>query len=173
MSNSNNVDSNLQERKGNAEPLLECRIESSTYTAILRRKYLRRNWWWLALYAAVCVTMSFFDIRLMIAGLLLLVVVLPMLLALIYFNYALVQESRWSILQKSIAVSADAMTMTFEHPKMSPVTVRWADIEGYEVSQHCLVLDLDSRRYRFVAIPIAAFSNDETRLRQFLSYLRR
>ena len=172
MSNLNNVDKPSQERKVNADGILSCQIDTSTYSAILRHKYLRRNWWWLALYAAVCVTMSFFDLRLMIAGLLLLVVVLPMLLALIYFNYALVQESRWSILNKRIELSPECMTMTFDHERMSDVTVKWSDMEGYEVARHCIVIDLDISRYRFIAIPLSAFGNDEKLLRRFLAFLR-
>lgn len=172
-SNLSNVANNSQERKENVDPVLECRVDASTYSAILRQKYMRRNWWWMALYALACVTMSFFDVRLMIAGLLLLFVVLPMLLALVYFNYALVQEASWSIMKKTIAVTDEDMTMVFDHPKMSPVTVKWADYQGYEVTRHCLALDIDRRRYRFLVIPLAAFGSDEALLRRFLSYIPR
>lgn len=146
-------------------------ITATTYNAILRSMYVRRNGVWLALPVVVCLAAGFIDVRFLIAGLLFLVVVMPMVVALIYYNYALVQESRWSILTKEIDFDDDKLTLRFSHERMSDVALPYSGFESRTVSHSCLILFLDRRRYRFLAIPLSAFNGDEQLLREILALI--
>lgn len=143
-------------------------IPATVYNAILRSMYLRRNGVWLVLPFLACFAAGFIDVRFLIAGLLFLVVVMPMAVALIYYNYALVQESRWSILTKEIDFDDDKLMLRFSHERMRDVVLPYSGFESRTVSHSCLILFLDRRRYRFLAIPFSAFNGDDKLLRNIL-----
>ena len=63
--------------------------------------FLADNWLWMVLPVALCGVLAvWIDVRFVIVALMVLFVVLPMLLALLYFYYGFSPEARWSIMEK-------------------------------------------------------------------------
>lgn len=143
-------------------------VTAADYNAILRHLYARRNWWWLAAIVVACLAVTVIDQRLMIAGLLTLLVVLPMAFALIYFYYGLTLESRFSVLEKTVTADDKGLRLDFTHEKMEAQQIAWQRFTRFTVEKKHIILHLD-RPYQFLAIPLTAFNGDKDLLRDFAS----
>ncbi len=65
--------------------------------------FLAENWLWLVLPVAVCAVLAIWvDVRFVIVAMMVVLMVLPMLLALLYFYYGFSPEARWSIMEKQV-----------------------------------------------------------------------
>ena len=77
---------------------IPCIVTSSQYLRQLSLMYLRSRLPWLVAPLLLCSALSAWmsDVRWAVVGLMLLFIVIPMVLALAYINYALSAEARWS-----------------------------------------------------------------------------
>ena len=146
-------------------------ISSGTYLSILWRLFLKRRWWWLALPVVVCLALIAVDTRFAYVALIVAMATLMIALPLVYY-YGLTQESRWSILEKTVAINDDGIQLDFTDEKMSSHLVKWNDISGTTSLNGCLVIKFKKNNYTLLAIPIAAFSTEQL-LREFIIEIRR
>ena len=140
-----------------------CSITSGTYMTILRRTFLGRRWWILALPVALCLCMIAIDTRFVFVALIV-AMAMAMLSMPLFYYYGLTQESRWSILEKSITITDDGIRLDFLSEKMECHIILWDSIASTSAHSNCLVVRLKKNRYTFLAIPLSAFdSEDELR----------
>lgn len=147
-----------------------CSIATGTYLAILWRIFLSRRWWVLAVPVVISLALIPLDVRFAFVALILAMAAIMIAIPLIYY-YALTQESRWSILEKTIEITDDGLTLTFSSDKMQSHVITWSEIAFTTAASNCLVIRLKKNRYTFLGIPLTAFS-DEQHLRTFVITLR-
>lgn len=135
--------------------------------------FLRHQWLWLVLPLLLCVglAITIHDVRWAIVGLMILFIVIPMLLALAYFNYALSMEARWSLLEKAITVREDGLLLQFTDERMHDHLIRWDEVSGIAVGGECFLMMLKVRRYTFVMIPFSVVEDAQLPIQQFASLL--
>lgn len=160
-----------------AVPLLQIRqlqVTSSTYLSLLSRMYLRARWSWLSLPVVLCVTLAALlaDVRWLIVGLMVLFVVIPMLLALAYFNYALSLEARWSLLSKDLTLNDEGIAMQFDDDRVCHRLLHWDQVSRLCVADEYLLLMLSVRRFTFLVIPFADIERAQLSVRQVALYIR-
>ncbi len=147
-------------------------MEASRYLSIVTRLFLKRYWWCLALpvLAFVVLAVLLTDIRFLLVALIVTFAAIPALLPLIYYYYALAPEGRWSVLPHRLVADVGALTIQFADENMSPITVLGEAIVRRRVSRGCMLLMLDDRRLRFLAVPLTAFDGEQ-QLRDFITTL--
>lgn len=148
-----------------------CSVTSGTYMAILRRIFLRRRWWIMAVPVVACGCLIGIDTRFAYVALIIAMAVVMLALPLVYY-YGLTQESRWSILEKTVTTTAQGINLEFTGSKLSSQFIAWSDIQSTTVASECLVLRLKKNNYTFLALPFTAFDGKED-LRDFVLTVRR
>ena len=137
-----------------------CSITSGTYMAILRRTFLGRRWWLMALPVVLCLCMIAIDTRFAYVALIVAMAMVMLAMPLVFY-YALTQESRWSILEKTITITDEGIKLDFLSDKMKCHFIAWDDIASTGASCDCLIVRLKKNRYTFLAIPLTAFDSEE------------
>ena len=133
--------------------------------------FLADNWLWLILPVAVCGILAIFiDVRFVIVAMMVLFIVLPMILALLYFYYGLSPEARWSIMEKTAVINDEGITLNFVDERMKTHVIRWNDVRSIIEEEDVLLLMLRGKRYTCLMLPTSAVDPDIAQaLRQFVS----
>lgn len=140
-----------------------CSVTAGTYMKRLCLMFLADNWLWMVLPVAICaVAAVFVDVRFIIVALMVLFVVLPMILALLYFYYGLCPEARWSIMEKSALVDEAGMTLSFTDTRMKKHAINWDDVRNIIEHDDVVMLMLNSHRYSCLMFPVSVVNPDVT-----------
>ena len=134
--------------------------------------FVAENWLWMALPLAVCAVLAIWiDVRFIIVGLMVLTIVLPMVLALLYFYYGFSPEARWSIMEKQVDLDNDGLTLTFSDERMKKHIIPWDNVRDIIETDGVWMLMLSGgRRYTCLMLPSSAINPDVAqRLRQFVA----
>ncbi len=148
----------------------ECSISSGTYMSILYRLYFARRWWLLLLPVVVCLALIAVDTRFAFVALIVAMAMVIISMPLVYY-YALTQESRWSILEKTVTITDEGLQLDFTSDKMRQHLVAWQEIASTTALKNCMVIRMKKNSYTFLAIPLGAFSGEEE-LRRFVLDVR-
>lgn len=140
--------------------------------SILRRLYFSRRWWFLVLPVVLCLGLIAFDTRFAYVALIIAMGIVMMALPLIYYYYGLTQESRWSILEKTVTITDNGLQLDFTSDKMRQHLISWDDIVSTTAANDCLIVKLKKNSYTFLAIPLSAFAGKKE-LRCFVLEIRR
>ena len=148
-----------------------CSVTSSGYMRRLCFMFLADNWLWLVLPVALCGVMAIFiDVRFVIVAMMALFIVLPMVLAMLYFYYGLSSEARWSIMEKTAHVSNEGITLHFVDERMKTHVIRWGDVRSIIEEEDVLLLMLRGKRYTCLMFPASAVNPDVAQvLRQLVA----
>lgn len=148
-----------------------CSITSGSYMRQLCYMFLADNWLWMALPVAVCAMLAIFiDVRFVIVAMMVLFIVLPMVLALLFFYYGLSPEARWSIMEKSLDVDENGITLDFTDERMKKHAILRDDVRSIIEKDDVLILMLNGRRYTCLMIPASVVNPDITQvLRQLVA----
>ena len=138
--------------------------------AILYRLFLAHWWWLLLLPVVVCLALIAVDTRFAYVALIVAMAMVMLAMPLVYY-YALTQESRWSILEKIVTITATGLQLDFTSDKMKLHVIAWHEIASTTAASDCLVVRLKKNRYTFLAIPLSTFEN-EAQLREFVLAIR-
>lgn len=135
--------------------------------------FLADNWLWMALPVALCAVLAIFiDVRFIIVAMMVLFIVLPMVLALLFFYYGFSPEARWSIMDKSIHIGENAITLDFTHERMKTHVIHWDDVRSIIEKDDVLILMLRGKRYTCLMLPASVVNPDVTQmLRKFAAQL--
>ena len=135
--------------------------------------FLADNWLWMALPVALCAVLAIFiDVRFIIVAMMVLFIVLPMVLALLFFYYGFSPEARWSIMDKSIHIGENAITLDFTHERMKTHVIHWDDVRSIIEKDDVLILMLRGKRYTCLMLPSSVVNPDVTQmLRKFAAQL--
>ena len=146
-----------------------CSVTTGTYMRHLCMMFLADNWLWMVAPVAVCAVLAvWIDVRFVIVALMVLFVVMPMLLALLYFYYGFSPEARWSIMEKSATVDGQSITLHFTDERMKTHVIQWGDVRTIIEKDDALLLMLKGKRYTCLMLPMSVVNPDVTKaLRQF------
>lgn len=138
--------------------------------SILYRMFFARRWWLLLLPVLVCLALIVVDTRFAYVALIVAMAMVIISMPLLYY-YALTQESRWSILEKTATITDDGLVLNFSKEKMKEHLILWQEIASTTATNNCLILRLKKNSYTFLAIPLEAFSGEDE-LRHFVLDVR-
>lgn len=139
--------------------------------SILRRLYLGRRWWIMALPVVVCLALIAVDTRFAYVALIVAMAMVMLAMPLWYY-FALTQESRWSILDKTVVATDEGLQLDFVNDKMKSHLITWQEMESTTAVSECLVIRLKKNKYTFLAIPFSAF-DDKEELRELVKEIHR
>jgi len=134
--------------------------------SILYRLFLVRWWWLLLLPVIVCLALIAVDTRFVFVALIVAMAMVMLSFPLLYY-FALTQESRWSIIEKTVTMTDEGLRLDFTSEKMHNHVIAWSDIDSTTAVKECLVIKFKRNRYTFLAIPLKAFSGEDE-LRSFV-----
>lgn len=139
----------------------ECRVSSGTYMRQVFFLFLADNWLWMVMPVAVCAVLALWiDVRFAIVAMMVLFIVLPMVLALLYFYYGLSPEARWSIMDKTIDVQQDGLHLCFADERMQKHVIRWDDVRSIIEKDDVVMLMLSGKRYSCLMLPASVVDPD-------------
>jgi len=148
-----------------------CSVTSGCYMKHLCSMFLADNWLWMVLPVAVCGMLAIFiDVRFIIVALMILFVVLPMLLAMLYFYYGLSPEARWSIMEKTATIDDSGITLDFTNERMKKHVIPREDVHNIIEKDDALIIMLRGKRYTSLMFPSSVVNPDVTQvLRQLVT----
>ena len=131
--------------------------------------FLADNWLWMVAPVAICALLAvWIDVRFVIVAMMVLFIILPMVLALLFFYYGLSPEARWSIMEKTMKIDSTGMTLSFLDERMKTHVINWDDVRDIIEKKNVLLLMLKGRRYTCLMLPASVVNPDVTQaLRQF------
>ena len=138
--------------------------------SILYRLFFVRWWWLLLLPVVVCLALIAVDTRFAFVALIVAMAMVMVSFPVMYY-FALTQESRWSILEKTVTLTDDGLQLDFTSDKMRQHVIAWSEIASTTALCQCLVLRFKKNRYTFIAIPFSAFTSED-QLRRFVVTVR-
>ena len=147
-------------------------VTSSSYMRHLCAMLLADNWLWLVLPVAVCAVMAIWiDVRFVIVAMMILFIIMPMVLALLYFYYGLSPEARWSIMEKSLTIGSDGLELAFTDERMKKHVIHADDVRNIINKEDVVILMLKGgRRYTCFMIPASVVDPDVAQaLRQLVA----
>ena len=149
----------------------KCCVTSATYMRHLCSLFLADNWLWMVLPVAVCAMLALWvDVRFVIVAMMVLFIVLPMVLALLYFYYGLSQEARWSIMDKAVTIDDNAITLSFTDERMKTHVIPWDNVRHIIEKDDVVMLMLDGKRYTCLMLPASVVDPDVAqRFRQLVA----
>ena len=149
-----------------------CRISSGQYMRHLFAMFLADYWLWMAMPLAVCAILAIWiDVRFIIVAMMVLFIIMPMLLALLYFYYGFSPEARWSIMEKTVTLDENGITLDFTDERMKKHAIHWDDVHYIIEKDDAVMLMLNGgRRYTCLMLPTSVVNPDVAQLlRQFVS----
>ena len=152
---------------------ISCQVSSAQYLRQLGLMYLHDRWPWLVAPLLVCAALAAWlgDVRWAVVGLMVLFVVIPMILALSYINYALSLEARWSLLSKTLMLTDDGIMLHFDDERMHDRIITWSAIADVKVGGEAFLVMLRVRRYTFLMIPFTAIEQADIPISHFAQKL--
>lgn len=132
-----------------------CHITTSEYSRLLFSIFWSDNWFWFVLPVVLFAALGLLDWRYFVVALMTVLVVIPMVMALIYFNYMLTVETRWSIVEKTVSAGSGGLLLNFGQGKNT--LVGWKMTSGVYVKGSYVIVKLNVRRYQYLVFPRAAF----------------
>jgi len=147
-------------------------VTAGCYMRHLCLMFLADNWLWMVLPVAVCGVLAIgVDVRFVIVAMMVLFIVLPMVLALLYFYYGFSPEARWSIMEKSVTVGEAGLTLDFTDERMKKHAIAADDVRYIIEKDDVVILMLNTgRRYTSLMLPASVVDPDVAqRLRQLVT----
>ncbi len=149
-----------------------CSVSAGTYMRHLCTVFLADNWLWMVLPVALCGVLAvWFDVRFVIMALMVLMVVLPMILALLYFYYGFSPEARWSIMDKAVTLDTEGLTLDFVDERMKKHVIPRDNVRYIiEMDDVVMLMLTGGRRYTCLMLPASVVDPDVAQaLRQLAS----
>lgn len=142
-------------------------ITSTAYARAVFIKYFARYWWAYALPLLTLIGLTCYDLNYLFTILVLCFIIYPFALTMVYYNYMLTKEIRWSILEKSLTTDSDGLHLRTDR---LATTLLWEEFDGYTTTSKLLLFRFKVRSFTYFAIPFSAFKNSDD-LRQFVAIL--
>ncbi|MDO5395158.1 MAG: hypothetical protein Q4F07_04245 [Bacteroidales bacterium] len=129
------------------------RSTPGSYVRRVMMSWLGRWWWTLALPVAVCLALSAANPVWMFVALMIICLLVPGLLAMIYYAYAFSPQAVSSLADKTVSVSPGRLIVNFiETGKEQNYTQ--ADISAVEDTGRQLIVRFRDSKYHHLAIPL-------------------
>lgn len=138
-----------------------CHLSASDYAKIVFANFLAANWLWFVLPLLFLIGLATVDARFLLVAAMALMAAVPMVMAIVFFNYMLTVETRYSIADKEVQVSEQGIALTFADAKMQPRLLPWTDFKAAYRKGACILIVMCVRRYQYFAIPLHAVPDQE------------
>ncbi|MBQ9554883.1 MAG: hypothetical protein IJV05_01520 [Muribaculaceae bacterium] len=137
-------------------------VTSGTYMRRLCGLLLSENWLWLVLPVALCAVLAIWvDVRFVLVAMMTLFIIMPMVLAIIYFYYGLSPEARWSIMPKDVTIHDRDIELAFADERMKKHVIPADDVRYIIEKDDVLMLMLKGgRRYTCLMLPASIVEPD-------------
>ena len=148
------------------------KVTAGAYMRHLSAMFLADNWLWMVLPLAVCAVLAIWvDVRFIIVALMVLFIVLPMVLALLYFYYGFSPEARWSIMDKQVDLTAEGLELTFTDERMKKHAIPRDSVRSIiEKDDVWMLMMSGGRRYTCLMLPSSTVNPDVAEaLREFVT----
>lgn len=148
-----------------------CSVSAGFYMRHLGALFLTDNWFYMVAPLALCAVLAIWiDVRFVIVAMMVLFMVIPLLLAMLYFYYGLSPEARRSIMEKAVAIDNQSMTLSFVDERMKKHVIRRDDVRQIIEKDDAFLVMLRGKRYTCLMLPASAVNPDIAQtLRQFAS----
>ena len=146
-------------------------VPSGLYMRRLCLLFIADYWLWLVLPVALCAILALWvDVRFVIVAMMVLFIILPMVLALLFFYYGLSPEARWSIMDTTVTLDDRGITLDFTDERMKKHVIRWDDVHGIIEKDDAVMLMLTGgRRFTCLMLPASVVNPDVAQLlREFV-----
>jgi hypothetical protein len=145
------------------------RLKPSQYVKAIASMWITRWWWIFAVPLAVILLMAVaMDVRFYVVALMMIFIIIPMILGLVYFNYALTPEACFSTINHTITVSrvglrVDYVRETDDERQLPAREIPSNDILSYEDTGNSIFVHLRGGRYKIEIIPIEAIDTHDVK----------
>lgn len=133
-------------------------VKSSIYVKQLLGIWLTKYWWIIILPLAGVALAGIWDARWLIVALMMLMILMPAVMAIVFFNFALSPEVAKRTLPQFLNTNAESFTISYApHPESSfspsseQFTIR--DIRTIEDNGKYLIIHMQSSQYSIIIIP--------------------
>lgn len=135
------------------------RATPGSYVRRVMGMWCGRWWWTMALPIVVCAALTLVEPMWLFVAMMILFLLVPGVMSLVYYRYALTTEAMTAIQEKTVTVGEKALTMHLcESGKEKRIAA--ADIVSVEDTGRTLVVRLKGGRYNHLAIPVSAIPAD-------------
>ena len=148
-----------------------CKVSSSEYVKRLFSLFMTYYWALFLLPVLVLASLSVVNVDFLIVALMAIFIMIPMVLTLLYFNYALTDEARLSISEKELKVTVDGLHLKTLNNKEQEYFFQWKEFYGCLIYEKSLLLQHDGK-FRFFMIPCNAF-HDNTQRNECIAFIKR
>lgn len=152
--------------------LKHCKVTAGRYAKVVMLRFLGHCWMWLALPAALCCMLATLRIEWLVVAVMWAFVAVPMLMPLVYLNYMLTPETRWSLMPKTVVIDNGGIRMDFDGGAYPGVkTIAWNEVAMCEQHGSELIFTLKVRKFQYLLIDTAkpATNASETRCQKHFS----
>ena len=133
------------------------RISSSRYFGVIFRRMLGQWWSVLLLFLLALVGATCYDLRFGIILLMVLFLVLPMLLFLLYFNYALRPVAFYSVVDKEVIIHTQGIDCIYAEQQRQ--VLLWRDVVRVERDYEAFMIYTGAHTYFYLSR--SAFASEE------------
>ena len=145
-----------------------CHISSDDYAKVVFSNFWADSWLWLVPPFLLLFGLAVIDIRFLLVGVMVFMVMVPMAMALLFFNLMLTLETRYSIADKEVELSDKGIRLTFADANMQPRLLPWSDFKAAYRKGSNILLTMRLRRYQYFVIPLHAVP-DHKKLIDFIT----
>lgn len=142
--------------------IYKSKVSSSEYIRRLFAIFMTDNWVWFVIPVVAIAGLSFLNPKFIIVALMVVFIVIPMVLSLLYFNYALNNEARISIIEKGIELKVEGIFFKPLQDNMKACCYTWEYFKRAKFYQWGVVLQ-PAKQYRILILPSNAFENEKQR----------
>lgn len=140
------------------------KLTPTAYMRKLFRTWLAGHWYVFALIFMACAGMSFIVPQFVYIGLMVIFIIVPLMLAYVYFYYALSKECVSAIRNGLSEFSQDGITRVYLTPDgmlRGRESFAWTQFCRYEDCEDAIMLFLQGSRYKFHFYPYWAFHTQD------------
>lgn len=129
------------------------------YVRRVMAMWLGRWWWTMAVPVAVAAALSAVNAVWLFVALMILCLLVPGIIAMVYYNYALTPQAISALADKTVALSARGITVHIVDSGKEQFYAA-TDIASVEDTGKSLIVKFKTPRYSHIAIPVAAIPDD-------------
>lgn len=133
------------------------RITSSKYFGIITTQLLRQWWSVLLLFVIALVAATCFDIRFGIILLMIIFIIAPLIVFMVYYNYALRREAFYSVVEKSVIIHHRGIDCIYDEQRREVLT--WQQVQRVERSPEAFYIY--TQGYTYFYLPREVFQSSE------------
>lgn len=141
------------------------RISANRYMTTVSEEWLARYWWALAIPVIACLAVGMFiNPAFTFVAFMILCIVIPFVMMMLYFNYALTPEATMAVRPHTVTVDPErGIDVNFAPDPVTgreyrPVHLDWSEVSHAEVRSADVVLRFRRHNYRYMIIPNSALA---------------